>query len=108
MPIPGDPGPYPGQPAPMDYFHPPDRGAAYQWAPGEREALRHLNRLRLINLALFFPFLLMACLSITLLAAGADAAWAAILPGAIALVILAFVIRNKVTKARLRHRHGIQ
>ncbi len=79
-----------------------------RYTPEQDRALSRVNRLRILNLLLFFPFLLSACLSV---AQTADPYYRQrydeILPGVIALLILALVIRNKVVKRRLKRKFDV-
>lgn len=115
MSLSNDPGQYPGRPSPGDFMNPhlmpgaPNNQGGSQLTTEQREAQRHLNRLRLINFALFLPFIGSVAWYLLLTAEPqykhrpADK----ILVGILVLLILASVIRNKIVKARLRHRHGI-
>lgn len=124
--LPNDPGQYPGRPSPgAGFFHMPGCESAHggpcycfmgggpgmakpQYTPQQREAQRHVNKLRIVNLVLFFPFLLLSLISLTQYEIPHyRARYDEILPGVIALIILVFVIRNKVIKARLRHRYDV-
>jgi hypothetical protein len=127
--IPNDPGQYPGRPSPgAGFFHLPGCESAHggpcycfgnaganpnargpQYTPEQREAQTRVNRLRISNLILFFPFAFFTLLAIGYAAIPAQRhQYNEFLPGAIALIILVFVIRNKVMKYRVRHHHHVR
>jgi hypothetical protein len=74
--------------------------------PEQHEMRRHINKLRLVNFILFYPFVICALSAIVEYQSLYHRhRYDEILPGVLALIILGFVIRNKVVKARLKWRY---
>jgi hypothetical protein len=77
-----------------------------QLTPEQERVGSRINRLRIANLILWFYFILAACLSITLTANPYDRhRYDEFPPGIVALVLLAFAIRNKAAKRSLRKKY---
>jgi hypothetical protein len=70
----------------------------------EQLAMRsHINKLRFVNFILFYPFMICAVSAIVEYQSLYHRhRYDEILPGVLALIILGFVIRNKLIKARLK------
>ena len=116
MPIPNDPGSYPGQPSPQDYFHLPDCQGKYggvcncfdgsigpgrQLTPEEREALDRRNVLGIMNGVLIIPLL------VSLILLALPSLGTRIFAALIALAIVVIMIRNKKRKRQIKRKYGL-